>query len=295
LVENLDQVPPNKVGFAAAGAFAPYPLFEEILFRESNGVLNYNALTVSVHKRFSAGLQFQASYTLAKNLSDSTGYDPVGASSEQGGLLSNPANPMLDYGNVAFTARQRFLATFLYELPIGKGRRFAANSNKLVDGIIGGWEFSGVIVAQTGPFMTVTAPGDPSGTGFNVLQGDGRADTVPGVPLYAGQSVNQWINPAAFATPANNIGRFGDSSVGSVVGPGEQVVSLSLLKRISLTERIRVQVGAAAANAFNHPNYAMPGILDLGYVGAGFGQISNLQTAEGAGPRSLQLTGRITF
>jgi hypothetical protein len=295
LVENLDQVPPNTVGFAAAGAFAPYPLFEEILFRESNGVLNYNALTVSVHKRFSAGLQFQASYTLAKNLSDSTGYDPVGASSEQGGLLSNPANPMLDYGNVAFTARQRFLATFLYELPIGKGRRFAANSNKLVDGIIGGWEFSGVIVAQTGPFMTVTAPGDPSGTGFNVLQGDGRADTVPGVPLYAGQSVNQWINPAAFATPANNIGRFGDSSVGSVVGPGEQVVSLSLLKRISLTERIRVQVGAAAANAFNHPNYAMPGILDLGYVGAGFGQISNLQTAEGAGPRSLQLTGRITF
>jgi len=237
------------------------------------------------------------SYILAKNLSDATGYDPVGASFEQptGGVLSNPADPRLDYGNVSFTARQRFLATFLYELPVGKGRRFAGNSNKLVDGIIGGWEVSGVIVAQSGPFMTITAPGDPSGTGFNVLQGDGRADTVPGVPLYAGQSLSQWINPAAFATPPNNIGRFGDSPIGSVVGPGEQVVSLSLLKRVSLTERIRMQIGAAAANAFNHPNYAMPGILDLGYVGAGFGQISNLQTAEGAGPRSLQLTGRITF
>jgi hypothetical protein len=297
VIENLDQVPPNTVGFGAASAFAPYPIFEEVLFRNSNGVLNYNAFTASVHKRFSAGLQFQVSYTLAKNLSDATGYDPVGASFEQptGGVLSNPADPRLDYGNVSFTARQRFLATFLYELPIGKGRRFASNSNKLVDGIIGGWELSGVVVVQTGPFMSITAPGDPSGTGFNVLQGDGRADTVPGVPLYAGQSVNQWINPAAFAVPANNIGRFGDSPIGSVVGPGEQVVSLSVLKRVSLTERVRLQVGAAAANAFNHPNYAMPGILDLGYVGAGFGQISNLQTAEGAGPRSLQLTGRITF
>ncbi|MGD0135442.1 MAG: carboxypeptidase-like regulatory domain-containing protein [Bryobacteraceae bacterium] len=297
VIENLDQVPPNTVGFAAASAFAPYPIFEQVLFRESDGVLNYNAFTASVHKRFSGGLQFQASYTLAKNLSDATGFNPSGASFEQptGGVLSNPADPRLDYGNVAFTARQRFLATFLYELPIGKGRHFASNSNKLVDGIIGGWEFSGVIVAQTGPFMTITAPGDPSGTGFNVLQADGRADTVPGVPLYAGQSLNQWVNPAAFTTAPSNIGRFGDSSIGSVVGPGETVVSLSLLKRISFNERVRMQVGAAAANAFNHPNYAMPGILDLGYVGAGFGQISNLQTAEGAGPRSIQLTGRITF
>jgi hypothetical protein len=69
LVENLDQVPPNTIGFAAASAFAPFPLWEEILFRNSNGVLNYNAFTASVHKRFSGGLQFQASYTLAKNLS----------------------------------------------------------------------------------------------------------------------------------------------------------------------------------------------------------------------------------
>jgi hypothetical protein len=117
VIENLDQVPPNTIGFAAASALAPFPLFEEVLFRNSNGVLNYNAFTASVHKRFSAGLQFQASYILAKNLADNAGYDPVGATFEQpGGVLSNPADPSLDYGNVSFTARQRFLATFLYEL-----------------------------------------------------------------------------------------------------------------------------------------------------------------------------------
>ena len=164
-----------------------------------------------------------------------------------------------------------------------------------MDKIFGGWEVAGVIISQTGPFMSILAPSDPSGTGFNVLQGDGRADTVPGVSPYAGRSLGQWINPAAFAVPANNIGRFGDSQLGSVVGPGENVTSLSLFKHIVLTERIRVEIGGAAANLFNHPNYAAPSNLDLGSVGSGFGQISNLQTAEGAGPRSLQLTGRIIF
>jgi hypothetical protein len=293
--ENIDQVPANTIGFAAASAFAPYPLWASVAYRNDTGVLNYNAGTVSVHKRFSGGLQFQASYTYARNLADSTGYDPTGGSSSMGGEITDLFHPGLDYGNTAYTHRHRFLATFLYELPFGKGKRFGANSNRFVDGVLGGWQGAGVIVAQSGPYMTILAPGDPSGTGFNLLQGDGRADTVPGISPYAGQSLNQWINPAAFATAPNNIGRFGDSQVGSVLGPGETVVSLSLFKHVALTERIRMEIGGAAANLFNHPNYAVPGILDLASVGSGFGQISNLQTAEGAGPRSIQLTGRITF
>jgi hypothetical protein len=141
--------------------------------------------------------------------------------------------------------------------------------------------------------MTILAGNDPSGTGFPELVGDGRADTVPGVSPYTGQSLNQWINPAAFATPANNIGRFGDSPVGAVTGPGTQAVSLSLFKSVAITERIKMQIGASAANAFNHPNYDVPGNLTLGT--SGFAQISNLQSAEGAGPRSIQLSGRINF
>jgi len=295
MVQNIDEVPPNTIGYAAASAFVPFPLWSSVQYRNDFGTLNYNAATVSVHKRFSAGLQFQASYTFARNLADSTGFDPTGASSSMGGMITDQFHPGIDYGNTAYTARNRFLATFLYELPVGKGKRFAGSANNVLDKVIGGWEIAGLITVQSGPFLTILAPNDPSGTGFNLLQGDGRADTVPGVSPYAGQSINQWINPAAFATPPNNIGRFGDSQVGAVTGPGERVVSLSLFKRVALTEHIQMQIGAAAANAFNHPNYAVPGILDLASVGSGFGQISNLQTAEGAGPRSLQLTGRITF
>ena len=114
------------------------------------------------------------------------------------------------------------------------------------------------------------------------------------MPLYpANQSVNEWINPAAFVKPANNIGRIGDSPVGAVVGPGTQAVSLSLFKTFSILEKARLQVGAAAANAFNHPNYATPSNLSVGT--SGFGSITNVQSQENGGPRSLMVTGRLTF
>jgi hypothetical protein len=79
---------------------------------------------------------------------------------------------------------------------------------------------------------------------------------VAGVSPYAGQSINQRINPAAYVDPGDNIGRFGSASQGDVVGPGTKVVSLSLLNQIPTTEAIRVQFGAQVANLFNHPNYA---------------------------------------
>jgi hypothetical protein len=134
---------------------------------------------------------------------------------------------------------------------------------------------------------------DPSGTGFNQLVGSGRADTVAGANPYLNQSIGQWINPGAFAIPANNIGRFGNASNGDIVGPGTSAVSMSLIKTVRFTEQMHLQVGAEIANLFNHPNYAAPSNLTLGT--AGFGQVTSLQTVEGAGPRSIQLTGRFNF
>ena len=81
---------------------------------------------------------------------------------------------------------------------------------------------------------------------------------------------------------------------GDILGPGTKVVSLSLLKRISLTESIRFEFGAQVSNIANHPNYAPPANLNI-TTPAGFGQIVALQNAEGAGPRALQLTARLTF
>ena len=131
------------------------------------------------------------------------------------------------------------------------------------------------------------------GSNFANLEGPGRADIVPGVPLYPeNKSIDLWINKAAFAIPRNNIGRAGTSPVGAVIGPGTQAVSLSLFKSFNIGERVRLQVGAAAANAFNHANFTTP---NLNYGTAAFGTISNVQTAEGAGPRQIQITSRLSF
>ena len=168
-------------------------------------------------------------------------------------------------------------------------------ANGVVDQIIGGWQLSGVMLFQTGPFLTVIAPGaDPSGNNSENTSGARRADIIPGVPLYpANQGVNEWINPAAFAKPANNIGRAGDSPIGAVVGPGTQAVSLSLFKSFPIKERFRFQIGAAASNALNHPNYAAPGNLSIGT--SGFGSITNVQSQENGGPRAIMASARLSF
>ncbi len=293
LLTNVNELPSNTVGFSALSSSAPFPLFNYIAYQRSIGVSNYNSATIAVQKRFSQGFQFQGSYIFARNLANNQGYAPTAFTGENGGYVTDQFHPGLDYGNVSFTRRNRFLLTFLYEIPFGKGKTFLNSHNGFVDRLVGGWEIAGVAVSQSGPYMTILAGGDPAGNGYPALVGDGRADTVKGVSPYSGQSLNAWINPAAFATPANNIGRIADSSVGAVTGPGTQAVSLSLFKGFAVTERLRVQIGASAANAFNHSNYAPPGNLVVGT--SGFASVTNLQTAEGAGPRSIQLSARVNF
>ena len=295
---NLNQPAPNTIGFGNLPTSAfPYPSFQYLAYNTNVGFENYNAITTSAKKRMSKGLMFQASYVYTRNLSNVDGAATTTAdqyASEFGGTISDPRRPGLDYGNVAFSRRERVLITFLYELPVGKGKPFLSGANSLFNGVVGGWELSGVLLFQSGPFMSVSTSSDPCGCGYNAFNATGgRADTVAGINPYSGQSINQWINPNAFADPGNAIGRFGDSSAGNVVGPGTQAVSLSLLKTVSVRERFKFRIGAQIANVFNHPNFAVPQNLEVGV--AGFGQLTQLQTAEGAGPRAIQLTARVTF
>ena len=123
--------------------------------------------------------------------------------------------------------------------------------------------------------------------------GNGRPDIVNGVSLYpANQTPSSWLNPAAFAVPPNNVGRWGYAPVDNISGPGTQAISLSLMKSVSIREGIRFQFGGQAANLFNHPNYAPPNTT---FNTAAFGTISALQSAEGAGPRTIQVTARFMF
>jgi hypothetical protein len=286
---NPDQVRPNTIGFDAASANAPFPLWDSLVNVENSGRSNYQSFTISVNKRMSKGLQFLFSYNHAKNLSNAGGWNPTAFVGEGGGQTSDYYNPDIDYGHVPFTRNHRVIANFLYETPSHGGSR-------LLNQVLGGWEVAGRLLFQTGPYVSVTAPGtDPSGTNFDnsFNGGDPRADIVSGAPIYpAHRDINQWVNPAAFALPSDNIGRFGNSPVGALVGPGTQAVSLSIYRSFKYKERYALRIGASAANLFNHPNYGVPN-TSLGT--APFGTIRSLQTAEDSGPRAIQLGGRFTF
>jgi hypothetical protein len=289
-----NQLQPNTLGYAKAKASTPYPLWGTLPTEYNGARSNFNSFTVSATKRLSNGLQFQTSFVLAKNLTNGAGYNSTGYAGESGGTVTTGFDIGLDYGPDAYTRRSRSLSTFLYELPFGKGKRLMKNANGLVDGVLGGWELAGVLLYQSGPYLTVTnANADPAGTDFPILVGAGRVDSVPGVSaIPANRSLTNWVNAGAFAIPTNNIGRYGSEPVGAVQGPGTQVVSASLIKAIKFDERRKLQIGIQAANLFNHPNYAPPN-LTLGT--ASFGTVTSLQSNEGAGPRTLQGTLRLSF
>jgi len=295
---DLNQVPYNTIGYDN-GAYAsrPFPQLSQILTVENLSESNYNAFTLEANHRLSHGLQFQSSYTFARNLSDEAGGNPTGFAGEIGSDPSDRFHPGLDYGNVAYTRRNRSLSSFVYQLPFGQGRQFLNGGNNwLINNAAGGWQMAGYLLFQSGPFLTPLADSsvDPTGTGITQTVGYARPDRVPGVsPYLHGTGAQNYLNSAAFVEPGNNIGRQGDAAVGSLQGWGTESVSLSLIKDIKFTERLNLQAGAQVQNILNHRNLDVPASLVLGT--GNFGQISSLQAKDNAGPRAIALTCRMTF
>jgi hypothetical protein len=322
-MEDLNQVPANSIGYsspdpapAATGAcitddgtlvsdHRPYPCWSIIQSVANAAESNYNSGTVEVSRHSGKSFTFDASYTFTRDISDAEGATPNGLVGVSGGdaggsYLTDRFHPGLDYGNVAFDRRHRFLVTYLYNLPFGHGERWL-NSGALLGKLVGDWQLGGVTILQSGPFLTpFEATNDPAGTNILTTVGQTRADLLAHKSLYPShRTVGEWldspvIDPAgsAYSIPAANRGTFGNASVGSVVGPGTQNFSMSLMKSLSLREQTRFQFSLEAANVLNHRNYEPPNMqVDSG----NFGKIPALQTAEGAGPRSLEVAGRITF
>ena len=123
---DLNQVPANTGNSGSAGV-SIWGIIQSVV---NQAVSNYNSWTAVMEKRMSNGLQFQASYVLTRDLSDAGGAVPTEFASAGGNWVSDKNNPRLDYGNVMFDRRNRFLATFLYQLPFGKGARFLPNSDR---------------------------------------------------------------------------------------------------------------------------------------------------------------------
>ena len=281
----------------------PYPCWSVIQSVVNAAESNYNSATAEVSRRAGSGLTFDASYTWTRDLSNAGGGVPNGFAIAGGTFLTDRLHPGLDYGNVMFDRRHRFLATYLYELPFGHGKQWL-NSGGFLNQLVGDWQLGGVTIWESGPFLTPYQQSvDPANTNILTTVGQARTDQLQHVPLYAQHRTStQWLNPDAFpyenlavgyGTPDQvGIGRFGNAPVGGIIGPGAVNFSISATKGFGVGEHARMLFSVEAANLFNHRNYQPP---SMQVDSSGFGSITGLQDEEGAGPRSLELVGRITF
>lgn len=299
---DLNQVRPNTIGYAAAASSRPYPNWQIVYARDPNTQSFFNSGTAEVNRRYKNGLAFQSSWVWAKGTSNATGSNGTGFASENGSVPTDRFNLALDKGNLPGTRRHRFLTTATYDLPLDK----FTGANRLSRLALGGWQLSGILLWQTGLYLTPTTGDvtDPSGTALNTRASnrpDYTGSSYGNLPSDV-RSVARWFDVTAFAIPGrvnganlpNNgaIGRFGYVGPGSLVGPRTTVLSMKLLKRFDLTDRIFATLEGSASNLGNTPNFGIP---QLNVSNAQFGRITSTQGIENAAARTLQVGLRIGF
>jgi hypothetical protein len=293
----------------------PFPNWHAIIDRLNGAQAIYNALQVEANRRFQNGLTFQSTYSWAKNLADNQGTQAGSFVGENGNYASYIHNLGLDYGNVYGTRRQRWITSGMYELPFGRSRTFGTNMNRGADAVVGGWQLSSIFLVQTGPYLTAYIPGgaaDPSGTGAGALYPTNQRPDMVGQIVPANRSRNQWLNQSAFACPSNTgytsksyagnscgvgvtsnpIGRFGNESVGNILGPGTVNLSAGLKKRFVISENVHLSAEGTFTNVLNHTNLNDP-ILDITNVD--FGRITSARGSDFGGGRTGQVSMKLEF
>ncbi len=241
--EQLISVPDN-VPAPAAGAIQarrPYPQWGQFSIGEMNGNANYNALQVTLEKRFSAGYQLLASYTFSKCI-------------DEGSNQNGPLTVSLLSANRAvcdYNLPNNLTVSSVYELPFGHGRAFLGNANRFVDGILGGWELAGILTARSGLPFTPVISGDQANTGVG-----GQRPNLVGDPGLSNQTAHAWFNTNDFAIPAKYT--YGDSGRNILTAQSLIQLDMTLEKRFSILESRQLEFRAEAFNLFNRPTFAAP-------------------------------------
>ena len=250
---NGNQAQPTADPSAPTAPRRPFPYVDASTgYLKSAGFSKYNGLQTSLTQRLSHGLEYIVNYTYSKSLGNASSAD-LGSQNNDG--FRNSLYPNKEHGPLDFDVRHHFVASYLYDLPFGKGQRFATG-NRIIDNVLADWNWSGIVTLSSGTWFTVT---DGNGS-FANSDGQQRPDVVAGVkatskPCIAGT----FFNTCAFQNPA--LGSLGNLSINSLEGPGEKNVDFALLKKIPLGESRRLELRAETFNAFNHPNFqfAAPG------------------------------------
>jgi hypothetical protein len=262
----------------------PFPRFTNVTFYRNNvGNTNYNALQAKLEQRFTNGLSFLVSYTRSKLIDEASSV--FDASILTGPIANFPVadsfNRKLERDLSTGDIPNVFVASFTYDLPIGKGKTF--NPGGIAGAILGGIEFAGVITLQSGIPIAVT-----QATNFNAFAGFGtqRPNLVSDPNLPSSQrTTSRFFDTSAFTiAPQFTIGT---SSRNPVRGPQYRNADVALIKRMYFGETRNLEFRAEVFNLTNTPPLGAPAAV-LG--AAGFGTITSA-----GDPRVLQFGLKFNF
>jgi hypothetical protein len=268
-----------------AQALRPYPCFNTVsLYRNNVGNTSYHALEVKVEKRFSGGLSFLVSYTWSKLID--TASSVFDASILAGPVANFPVadsfNPALERDVSTGDIPHNLVASFVWDLPWGEGRRFAPTG--LAGTLLNGWQLAGIATFQSGVPVAVTQV-----TNFNTFAGFGtqRPNRVADPTLPSSErGTARWFDTSAFQVAPQFT--LGSASRNPVRGPGYRNVDLALIKRTPLgSGRTALELRAEVFNLTNTPPLGAPNAV-LG--SPGFGSITSA-----GDPRVIQLGMKIAF
>jgi len=206
---------------------------------------SYNSLQVQLKRRFSGGLGLQISYTWQDAQSDNNDAYTI--------LYNRP----LGRGRQNSISDHALTGAVNYSIPFGRGRRFGQNMNRGIDAVLGGWDLSGITSFYSGLPFTPNFSVYPTTAVRPYTGPNNRADVGSGDPYAQNQSRDAWINPAAFAVPAN--GTFGNYPFNSLRGPIFINEDANVSKNFKVTEKVTWQIRAEAYNLFNHTNLGLFG------------------------------------
>jgi hypothetical protein len=274
----------------------PYPGYSSIKQAYNGANSHYNSLQTELRGRVTRDLTLQAAYTLSRAIDPTTGQN----SGNNGWDLSWVTNPYVgwryDVGPSVLDRTSVAFVNFVYDLPF-----FRDNSNRFLKTAVGGWQLSGIVTAESGPPENLSLNGQSVSSIFPGGDVNNRPNLIPGTlsypktPVLSNGAVTgiQWVNPAAFSSPAP--GTFGNFGFDGVRGPGRDNWNLALFKSFVISESrgSAFQFRAESFNTWNHTQFGGAG--QNGGFSNNFGAGNFGQMTSAFDPRVFQLGAKLIF
>ncbi len=266
-------VPMDPLKPTAINDRRPYKRLGFVSANSSKGISSYHGMDVHLERRYSNGLAVIGNYTFSKQMGI-RGVDNYTVM-----MIDNIQHSYGPEGN-----QHRSVISFVYDMPFGKGKKFANSMPTALNLIIGGWQTNGIVTFRSGSFLSADSSVNNGAGGRQQNRAD--ATGLPANLPTSERTRQRWFNTAAFADPAYT--RFGTSGVGPLLGPGGSNWDLSIFKNTRLKEGINLQFRCEMFNALNHVNLNNPAV--------NVSNRSTFGTITGAGAaRIIQLGLKLVF